>query len=269
MRYRLIASDFDSTIYDGEQISPRVRRAISDYRAAGGKFVVATGRVFSSIERKLPMIGADDEVIACQGSVIFRASTHTVLERFPLDREVARKALRYFESKGDVCHLYGDFDFYVEKANPLTAAYASYCSVEPHVVGQPLSEYLDRAERVNKVIGIVDPAVIDLKMAELREILGESADITKSTSMFLEITSSRAGKGSCLLALAEQLGIPASETVAVGDNLNDLSMVRAAALGAAVGNAVPALKEAADVVLPSLEEDGVAVLIEDILADRL
>ena len=108
MKYKLITSDYDNTIYDGEKVSPKVKKAIADYRRAGGKFVVATGRVFESVRPLVPLIGADDEVIACQGSAIYRASTCEVLDRFPLTFEVASKAVQYYESRGMVCHAYHD-----------------------------------------------------------------------------------------------------------------------------------------------------------------
>ncbi len=60
MKYKLIASDFDNTIYDGTEIHPRVLQAIAAYRKAGGKFVVATGRIYEPIRKKMGMIGADD-----------------------------------------------------------------------------------------------------------------------------------------------------------------------------------------------------------------
>jgi len=265
MRYKLIACDFDNTIYDGNKVTPRVLKAISDYRKAGGKFVMATGRVFPSILKKLPMIGADDEVIACQGSAIYLASTGEVILRYALSPEIALKAVRFLESKGEVCHAYADQAFYSARKNPLSEMYADYCDFRPTYVDRPLSEYLPLMPFTNKVIGIIDSGVILDRMEELRAHLEGKAEVTKSSDIFLEVTASEAGKGSCLLALADRLGIPREETVAVGDNLNDLSMIVAAGLGAAVGNGVQGLKEKADLILPSIEEDGVAVLIERIL----
>ena len=269
MKYKLITSDFDNTIYDGNRISPRVLRAIAAYREAGGKFVVSTGRVFASILKKLPSLGVDDEVIACQGSAIYRASTGEVLERFPLSPELARKAVDFFESKGDVCHAYADTEFFVAEKNPLSEAYADYCDARPTYLGRPLSSFLPEMAFTNKIIGILGITEIDGRIAELQAHLGAGAEVTKSSPIFLEVTSSDAGKGNCLIALAKQLGIPREETVAVGDNLNDLSMVRAAGLGVSVGNGVDALKKAADLVVPSIEEDGVAVLLEKAVRDEL
>ena len=99
--------------------------------------------------------------------------------------------------------------------------------------------------------------------------LGKDAEVTKSAPIFLEVTSHDAGKGNALEYLAHYFSIPISQTVAVGDHLNDLSMVLRAGLGCAVDNAIPELKERADLVLPSVFDDGVAVLIERVLADEI
>ena len=269
MKYRLLASDFDSTIYDGKEVPPRVIRAIFEYRRAGGRFVVATGRIFESIRKKMPILDADDEVIACQGAALYSVKTGEVLQRFPLPPEIARKAVDYYEAHSDVCHAYADREFYVAKENPMSEVYAAYCEVTPTYLGYPLSEYLPQMAATNKIISILPVDIIDDRLRELTELLGEEAEVTKSAPMFLEVTSAKAGKGNCLVALAKRLGIPIEEVAAVGDNLNDLSMVRAAGLGVAVDNAVPALKEAADLVIPSVTEGGVADLIEMILNESV
>ena len=269
MKYKLIASDFDNTIYDGQQVSPRVIQAIAEYRRAGGKFVVATGRIFESIRKKVPGLGVDDEVIACQGAAVYDMRNSEVLERFPLPYEIAKKVVDYYEAKGDVCHAYADREFFVAEENPFSKVYAEYCEVTPHYLGYPLSKHLPTMPWVNKVISILPEDVIDGRLEEVAALLGSEAEVTKSAPMFLEVTSAKAGKGNSLIALAGRLGIPIEETVAVGDNLNDLSMVRAAGLGVAVANGVPALKDAADLVIPSVSEGGVAELIHRILRDEL
>ncbi len=267
MKYKLIASDFDNTIHDGREVSPRVLRAISDYRRAGGHFVIATGRIFESIRKKMPLLDADDEVIACQGAALYSYKTGEVLERFPLAFDLAKKVVDFYESKGDVCHAYADREFFVARENDFSKVYAAYCEVTPHYLGYPLSEHLPNMPAINKVIAILPEDIIDTRLAEVSELLGDRAEVTKSAPMFLEVTSIRAGKGNCLRTLANRLGIPIEETVAVGDNLNDLSMVRAAGLGVAVGNAVPALKDAADLVVPPVTEGGVADLIARIMEE--
>ena len=269
MNYSLIASDFDGTIYNGQEVSVRVKRAIADFREAGGRFVIATGRIYPSIRQLIPGVGADDYCVACQGAAFYRVDSGEAIMRFPLPRSIALKAFAYFEERGFVCHAYSDKEFFVKSENPLSRAYAEYCAVEPTVAGAPLSEALPFDFCPNKIMGIVPEDKTDDCIREVKALLGSEVEVTKSSPIFLEITSAKAGKGNCLLSLAEHLGIPRERTVAVGDNLNDLSMIRTAALGAAVGNAVDELKKSADIVLPPIWEDGVAVLIEKVLKGEL
>ncbi len=269
MKYKLIASDFDGTIYDGEHVPPRVVDAIAAYRRAGGKFVVATGRIFESIRKKVPTLGADDELIACQGAALYSTATGKVLKRFPLPYALAKKAVDFYEANGDVCHAYADHEFYVAAPNDYSATYAAYCEVTPTYLGCPLSGFLPKMEAINKIIAIIDADKIDDRIKELSDLLGEEAEVTKSAPMFLEVTSAKAGKGNCLVALAEMLGIPLDEVVAVGDQLNDLSMIKAAGLGVTVENGIDVIKQNADLVLPSVKDGGVADLIEKILRDEL
>ena len=269
MKYSLIASDFDGTIYNGKEVSPRVKRAIADFREAGGRFVIATGRIYPSIRKLIPGVGADDYCVACQGAAFYRVDSGEAIKRFPLPRSIALKAFAYFEERNYVYHAYSDKEFFVKNDNPLSRAYAEYCAVEPTVAGAPLADALPSGFCPNKIMGIVPEDKTDDCINEVKALLGSEVEVTKSSPIFLEITSAKAGKGNCLIALAEHLGIPRERTVAVGDNLNDLSMIREAALGCAVGNAVDELKRAADTVLPPIWEDGVAVLIEKILKDEL
>ena len=199
MKYRLIASDFDNTLYDEVALSPRALKAIAEYRAAGGKFVIATGRIFPAIRPFIDKVGADDEVIACQGSAIYHASSGEVIKKYALDKDTAVAAARFFERNGDVCHAYDDAHFHVAQENPLSKMYGEYCGLKPAVEGLPISEYILEMPVVNKVIGIVSEDTIDAKVEELRALIGKDAEVTKSAPIFLEVTSHDAGKGNALI----------------------------------------------------------------------
>ena len=86
--------------------------------------------------------------------------------------------------------------------------------------------------------------------------------ITKSKPHFLEIIDSSVNKGVALSALAEHFGIDQQNVMAIGDSFNDLEMIQYAGVGVAMGNARPEIKEQADIVTVTNEEDGVAEAIE-------
>jgi Cof subfamily protein (haloacid dehalogenase superfamily) len=85
--------------------------------------------------------------------------------------------------------------------------------------------------------------------------------VVKSAPYFLEVLNKQAHKGAAVKNLAEHLGIKQEEVMAIGDNENDLTMVEYAGIGVAMANATENVKNAADVLTASNEEDGVAEVI--------
>jgi Cof subfamily protein (haloacid dehalogenase superfamily) len=92
--------------------------------------------------------------------------------------------------------------------------------------------------------------------------------VTRSAFCFLEVLNKQANKGNGLKLLCETIGIDKSETVSFGDELNDISMIEYAGLGVAMANAVPEVKKAADLITESNTEDGLAKVLDRIIADQ-
>ena len=105
------------------------------------------------------------------------------------------------------------------------------------------------------------------RQLELLPSLFPEIAVSTSIPTNIELNIAAANKGDALLALCDKLGIAREETVAFGDGTNDLSMLRAAGVGAAMGNADFAVKAAADTVCDDNEHDGVAKFIEGLLAE--
>ena len=121
----------------------------------------------------------------------------------------------------------------------------------------------------DKFIVIAEPEEADAIVPELRQRFAERLRIVRSHRNFVEGNPLDASKGQALACLAAHLGIPQSQTAAVGDNDNDADMVAWAGLGMAMGNAHPDLKAIADVILPPVEQDGAAVAIEKYILTRI
>ncbi|MNJ68393.1 putative phosphatase [compost metagenome] len=102
----------------------------------------------------------------------------------------------------------------------------------------------------------------------LRELLGPSVHVTKSKPNFLEFMHNEGTKGHALKFIANHFGCGLNETIAIGDSWNDHEMLEAAGLGIAMGNAIPALKEIADYVTLSNNEDGVKHAIGKFIFNR-
>jgi hypothetical protein len=109
---------------------------------------------------------------------------------------------------------------------------------------------------------IGEPALVDRLTPEVQERYGDRFAVVRSHTLFSEITAPGVSKGSALAFLAHRYGIAREETIAAGDNGNDVSMIAWAGLGVAMANATPEAMAVAKWVAPSVGEDGVADLID-------
>ena len=124
--------------------------------------------------------------------------------------------------------------------------------------------------RIDKIVGVSDePAVIARLLKEGMAALDGGADVSSSQTYYCDITHPLANKGDGILALCQAIGIPLSETAAIGDMPNDIPMLKRAALAIAMGQAPSAVRAVADEISASNEEDGVAHAITTILLPRV
>jgi Cof subfamily protein (haloacid dehalogenase superfamily) len=116
-----------------------------------------------------------------------------------------------------------------------------------------------------KVMFVGDKEDIDRTELLLPEKIKARNEIMRSTPHFLEFLHPEASKGNAVMDLAARLGIAREEVMCIGDNGNDLSMIEAAGCGVAMGNAIPEIKAAADIITSTNNENGVAEAINNVL----
>ena len=267
MKYKLIVSDFDNTLEnDARQVSERTKNAILNFEKAGGKFVLCTGRVFSSARRKCKVIGLTGDCIAYNGAIIGDIVTGEVKYRATLKKEVVVKLVREFESISDVIvQVYYDDEIYAQTKNPYTDEYARVCNLDYFETKIPLSEFiLQKNEPVIEVLVMASPDKVLSLYEEYRKIKTSDYTVVSSEEHFLEFISPESNKGIAVQKMCAELGVDKSEVACFGDNYNDVYMIEYAGLGVAVSNGVDELKQKADLICPSNEEDGVAQIIEKI-----
>ncbi len=259
--FRLLALDLDGTLLNGRlEISPRDRGALQRAQRGGVELVLASGRMFRSSLPYAQELHITAPIIAYQGAVVRDPRTRAVLfcEEVPL--AVARDAVAWAEARGFHVNIYADDEIYTARSCAEADLYRDISGVPYHVVG-PLSRFIDR-DSTKLVLVFLDPDRIPDVMTELQRFLGARATVTRSHENFVEVISPGVDKGKALAFVAGHLGVPAENVVAIGDNLNDIPMVRYAGLGVAMRHSPPLLLEVAKFVTTSPDEGGVADVIE-------
>lgn len=254
--------DLDDTLLrDDLTISPRVVRAIQAAREQGVVATIATGRTPVSMKRYAEQLGIDVPVITFHGALIQQALSGEILFRRTISNGLAGEIVAELLSKGLHVQLYIGDRIFVQEENEWSASYArmSHVAVEKTEL-RPL--LLQNSEGVEKILLIGEETDLDALAPSLRESYGDKIHLTKSKSYFLELTDIGVNKGVALDALAKRFEITREEIMAIGDSFNDLEMIRYAGLGVAMGNARPEVREVADVITTTNEEDGVAEAIE-------
>lgn len=265
MQYRMIATDLDDTLLNGDsEISARNKEAILSAVARGVRFVIATGRMFKTSMPYIEDLGLDGDcpLINYHGALIKRSKSGEIIFHKPLGNNLAVAVAE--EAERQDCHvsLFIDDNLYISGESEYSRYYQSLAKIDLEEVGK-LSLYLKKNGFDPSKMSIIRwDGRIDEIEAGLKGSFGKKLSILQSRPYFLEITDQQATKGQTLRWLAEQEGIGAEEIIAFGDGHNDLDMLKYAGLGVAVANARSEVLAAADLVTSSNEKDGVAEVIE-------
>lgn len=263
---KLIVSDFDGTLITTDRrVLPEVKSAIDRYVKDGGVFAVVTGRMMASILPLVRELGLKGLVCACQGTQICDIESGAVIRNGGLTAAQAGEVCCALEKGGYTVIAYSDelliTDIPADNKN--LALYEEIIGVKALHPSVSVSEYiLSHALPCQKIASLCFPKDKLMIYDYLTERLGGRYDVTYSADVLVEVSPVGDSKGEALKFLAAYYGIPMEETVAVGDNLNDLSMIECAGTGVAVGNATERLKVGADYISATNDEGAVAEVIE-------
>lgn len=263
--YRLLATDIDDTILCADGSLPEANRAaLAHLHARGIPVVFSSGRADVSTravaQRILtPLDG--DHIIAFNGARVVRSVDGRVIREHVLSDTAVAQVDEYARKHRLVLQAYIGDAFIADRDTPESQAYSRSTAMTFRVVPS-----LPAAAHVGtpKLLLIGDPTDLANHRRALAQLAGELAhddtgvafELTVSKPNYLEVLPAGVSKGSALVELCETLGIPILQTVAAGDSLNDISMLKAAGLGVAVANAREEVKAAADVVLDRTVDDG-------------
>lgn len=256
--YRIIATDLDETMLnDDHQVSQKDIETINRLTEMGVKFVLATGRGYNStfdLQKRIGLYGRKNEyVISFNGGMITDNYRNEAIYRRGMSFDQASalfaEGLRrklcthvYTEDKVYIVNYYDEEKRYTHGRMPIEEVF--WDSLEP-IRGQQIIKTL-----------YMDLNVSNLEMVE-KEIkdLTEGLAISYSSNRYLEFNNREANKGIGLRKLAELLNVPIEETIAVGDNINDVAMIKAAGIGIGVRNSNPLIISDCDLILDASNND--------------
>lgn len=259
----LITTDLDGTILkDDKSVSKKNLDAIEYFKENGGFFTFVTGRPTSIVESVFNMLHPNAPIGCYNGGGLYDVEKKEYMWQVPLSRD-ALVLVEYIDKVFPEMsiQLCGFKDCYFCKTNE---------SMEKHIVlgGFPdiRCHYSEVEETLAKVL-FADLCEENLfKLADLlkNHPMADMFDFIRSDPEYYEILPKGVSKGDLLMKLADLLGVDRKRTIAVGDNDNDASMIKAAGVGYAVANASKAAKDAADIITVSNEEDAIAKIIDDL-----
>lgn len=274
---QLLAVDLDGTLVTGEdRISAATRAALHRLRGAGVELAFATGRRYRNAQGAIGSLGLAVPVV-CLGGALVKGKDGATLQAQAFGASGLRRVASLIRERGYAVVAQRDSqrggpDFVVDGSvswNPLTRDYfernRQFAERDEHLTDEARDDVL--------VVGVFG------EMAELRELQGAlhraypgefSAYVMPgffNEGHYCEVVSSHVSKWTGLERLARALGVPSDRICAVGDEQNDLSMVAAAGVGVAMGNACEELKRAADWVTGRHDEDGLVGVVERILGE--
>lgn len=262
MALRLIATDLDGTVLRSDgTVAPRTATALRTAEERGVMVVVATGRPPRWMRPVAEALGHTGLAICANGAIIYDLRTDRVVEHTPITRAVV------LDVTAAVRAAVPGVTFAVETHDRGFASEPDYppgmdatgvvIGVLDEIVGDDVVKLLVRHRHL-------DP---DGLLEAAREVAGEIAEFTHSSrSGLLEISASGVTKAATLARMAARHGIGPDQAVAFGDMPNDLPMLAWAGTGYAMANAHPDVLAVTDHIAPSNDEDGVAQVIEALLA---
>ena len=242
----LLCSDLDDTLLTTDKrVSEENRDAIEYFKANGGIFTFATGRIPHGAKIIFKYIMPNAPMICFNGAGIYDFEKNSLIWNLKLHDDKV-KVMEYVEKQ---CPFSGmevccKEKVYFCKMNKI---------VEEHKMHEWLpdrnADYHDISEEWVKVLFIQEKDEVEL----VRKVLAESEfndrfDFIQSSPFYYEMLPKDASKGNALLKLAHIMGIKNENVIAAGDNENDVSMIKSAGVGFAVKNAVPEALSAADIV---------------------
>lgn len=279
---KMIALDMDGTLLTSEhEITDRTQKAIKRALSEGVQVVIATGRAFYEAHAAIKQYGLKLPYICLNGAQV-RNEQHEVIATASLNRSLCNEISSVFKAEDVFYQVYTDRAIYttdlerdIEIFLDLAHQNGGHANealirerMEERVARKSMIEIEDYKELFNRedelVLKFLGASTSKAKLVRAKNYLYDIGNLAVSASSpgNIELTHETAQKGIALETMADVLDIDMKDVMAVGDNLNDISMLKKAGVSVAMGNGSSETKAIADVVTETNQNEGVARAIE-------
>ena len=258
---KLVATDIDGTILIPDQpFTQEVKDCINKLKETGIKVVLVTGRMNAAAEIVADELQLDTPLISYQGGLV-KQGGKTIYEKY-LSASDCDKIIDWAHKENIHINLYNDDTLYSEDDDYEVQRYCKRQKVD--YIVKDFSKI--KKDKVNKILAIDygNTDRIDRLEVELQDVFPHLY-IVKSAPFFLEFSNPDASKYCAVKFLQEYWGIKQEETLTIGDQNNDIALLKAGGVKVAMANATEELKDIADYITDSVENNGFVVAMEELV----
>lgn len=264
MNYQMLVVDLDGTLTNSrKELTESTRKALIEIQEDGKKVVLASGRPINGVlplARKLELERFGGYMLSFNGGRITQCATGEIVYNRVLPREVIRPIFELAKTYPGVDIISYDDERILSgiQANEYTQK-ESFINKMEIVQVEDFPSYLDFP--VNKLLIPGEPSILEEIIPVLQGKYHSLLNIYRSEPYFLEVMPQKIDKAYSLQKLLSSLGMTADSMICCGDGYNDISMIEYAGLGVAMENALPIVKESANFITKSNDEDGILHVI--------
>ena len=260
---RLAAFDLDGTLLSSEHtLSPENREALRQLAANDILVVLVSGRMHRSIQPISDQIGLDNPIISYNGGMVRHATTGEVYHHTPVPADDAIAIVNECTEQELHLNYCLNDELYVAERN----AWSDLYEARTGVPATPIGDLRELAgETPTKLLIIHTSEKLQPLLHRFQTDYAQKLYVTQTQPEYIEFMNPRVTKGRALTALTNRFDIPMDTVVAFGDSYNDESLLKTAGFGIAMANAVPPIRDCADYITTTNDENGVAKAISDII----
>lgn len=284
--YQVIAIDLDGTLLNSYgEVSSKNKEAIQKANKKGVNIVLASGRPIMSVKNLANELEIGPYIICGNGAIMYDIQKEEIIYHRFIEKEKVLKIIKICEENSIFYNVYTKDTILTKNLNHNVLFYHQENASKPEekktriTILQNIEEYIQNRKEedylkiticdndkiifgsiIRKLREIKDVDVLDVEHMS-RKMIKDGTDRISMEYFYTEITNTKVDKWQALEYLMQKLNISKEEVIAIGDNINDAQMVKNAGLGIMMGNSAPYIKEMADTIVASNNEDGVAEAI--------